>query len=382
MAGQGETCFLKGIIPITKGRHPSSSVKGYQMLSKIEINNFRCYDHLELTNLGRFNFVVGDNGTGKSSLLNAVYLCAGSSPEILIRTMLWRGLVAQGGSIALSTDTYKDFFTESFHNFQTDKDVYIRFVDTNDESRWLIISYGDQKEITLPLTSGDASTPPKGSSLLTFRGGIGDKETYNSRLELADPKQIRFKAQPAPYHLMYLNSVNTFQAESLVTNFSRIDAKNMKRVIVQPVHELFPEIEDISSIILGGTFLLSVASKHIANKIPVGSYSAGMTKFIHMISAIENCPRSIVLIDEIDNGLYYGKFESYMRKAVEFCERNDTQILASTHSLEFLRSLLPIMQGRSDFRLLRTERKNGVSKVKNFDSKHFESALDRGAEIR
>lgn len=369
-------------MPIIKGRHPSSSTKGYQMFSKIEIDNFRCYGHLELTNLGRFNFVVGDNGTGKSSLLDAVYLCAGSSPEILIRTMLWRGLVAQSGAIALSTDTYKEFFAESFHNFQTDKDVHIRFVDTNDELRWLRISYGGQKEITLPLTSGDAITPSRGSSPLTFRGGIGEKETYNSTLEMTDPRQIRFKTQPSPYNLMYLNAVNTFQAESLLINFSRIDTKNMKGVIIQPVHELFPEIEDISSIVLGGTFLLGVASKHIPNKIPVGSYSAGMTKFIHMLSAIENCPRSIVLIDEIDNGLYYGKFESYMRKVVEFCERNDTQILASTHSMEFLRSLLPIVRGRSDFRLLRTERKDGVTSMKVFDSKHFESGLERGAELR
>ena len=369
-------------MPIIQSKEIPSGTKGYQMLSKIEINNFRCYKKLELKDLGRFNFIVGDNGTGKSSLLDAIYLCAGSSPEILIRTMMWRGLVSQSGAVALSTDTYKEFFSEIFHAFKTEIDVDIRFIDSYDELRWLKITYGDQREVSLPLTSGDIGLSKTGVSPLTFKAGIGDKEIYNTTIELADSSQVRFKSQPFPYNLSYLNALNTFAPQNLTVGYSRIDSKNRKDIIIRSVQNIFPEIDDISSIYHGGTPLLGVASKYIPNKIPVGSYSAGMTKFLHIIIAIENSPKNVVLIDEIDNGLYYGKIEAYMREIVKYCERNNTQIFASTHSMEFLRTLLPIMVERSDFCLLKAERASGVSTVKVFDSKHFEAALELGAEIR
>ena len=43
-------------------------------LSKLSITNFRCFESLELSLSPGVNFFYGSNGSGKTSLLEAIYL--------------------------------------------------------------------------------------------------------------------------------------------------------------------------------------------------------------------------------------------------------------------------------------------------------------------
>ena len=44
------------------------------MLQKITIRNFRCFQDFELQQLGRINLLVGENNSGKTSILEAINL--------------------------------------------------------------------------------------------------------------------------------------------------------------------------------------------------------------------------------------------------------------------------------------------------------------------
>ena len=49
----------------------------------IEIKNFRGIDHLKLDNLGRVNILLGQNNSGKSSVLEAIDLSLNmSNPDM------------------------------------------------------------------------------------------------------------------------------------------------------------------------------------------------------------------------------------------------------------------------------------------------------------
>ena len=45
-------------------------------LKKISISNFRCFDNIELIFSDFNNFVYGSNGSGKTSILEALYFCS------------------------------------------------------------------------------------------------------------------------------------------------------------------------------------------------------------------------------------------------------------------------------------------------------------------
>jgi AAA15 family ATPase/GTPase len=61
------------------------------MIHSIDIRNFRCFERLEIGNCRRINLLVGDNGSGKTALLEAIFLALskrlpGRSPAHEIRS--------------------------------------------------------------------------------------------------------------------------------------------------------------------------------------------------------------------------------------------------------------------------------------------------------
>jgi len=61
------------------------------MIDRLIVENFRCFKHLELNNLARVNVVGGQNASGKTALLESLFLAAAGNPEILIRMRQFRG---------------------------------------------------------------------------------------------------------------------------------------------------------------------------------------------------------------------------------------------------------------------------------------------------
>jgi AAA15 family ATPase/GTPase len=47
---------------------------GYLMATSIDIRNFRCFDHVAANDCRRINILVGENGSGKTALLESIIL--------------------------------------------------------------------------------------------------------------------------------------------------------------------------------------------------------------------------------------------------------------------------------------------------------------------
>jgi AAA15 family ATPase/GTPase len=48
------------------------------MIDQVTINNFRCFQKLEVANLKKVNLLVGKNSSGKSAFLEAIFLSSSS----------------------------------------------------------------------------------------------------------------------------------------------------------------------------------------------------------------------------------------------------------------------------------------------------------------
>src|SRR2546423_15211557 len=67
---------------------------GSEMIDSIEIRNFRSFSQATISGCRRLNLIVGDNGRGKSALLESVFVASGPSPETALRTRAWRGMTS------------------------------------------------------------------------------------------------------------------------------------------------------------------------------------------------------------------------------------------------------------------------------------------------
>ena len=136
------------------------------MLASIEIKNFRCFSELQQGGLKRFNFVVGDGGSGKTALLESIFLAGGGSPEIYFRIRGWRGF----GEVRFqnSRESFESFFRDLFFNFDQQSGVHIRLTDSNLGDRSLRIYYGEDEPFTLSLRA-NADTSAHSPKPLHFR---------------------------------------------------------------------------------------------------------------------------------------------------------------------------------------------------------------------
>lgn len=116
------------------------------IIHEIEIENFRGVDNLRISSAKRVNVIVGRNGTGKTALLEAIFLASGSSPELIQRTKNWRGRESlTQGNLENVQDT---LWADTFRN-PSKKHAAIRLKGDAKETRSIEISMSDGAGETL-----------------------------------------------------------------------------------------------------------------------------------------------------------------------------------------------------------------------------------------
>src|SRR5262252_1091413 len=63
------------------------------MFTSFALKNFRCFRELQIEPLERVNLIAGKNNTGKTALLEAIFLQLGPHiPALSLRLNTWRGI--------------------------------------------------------------------------------------------------------------------------------------------------------------------------------------------------------------------------------------------------------------------------------------------------
>ena len=126
-------------ITATMERSPYRAT-GYQMLRSINIKNFRGFKDVTIDRCARINILVGENGSGKTALLEGLFLAAGASPEIAMRTRRWRGVESEQLSGPIE-DIHRALFADLFHMFQTNRSVVISLKGVGKENRSVTVKF-------------------------------------------------------------------------------------------------------------------------------------------------------------------------------------------------------------------------------------------------
>lgn len=71
------------------------------MISSLKIEGYRCFEHFEMSGLGRVNLLVGKNNSGKTSVLEAIYLLMSQGHPVSI----WHLLLQRGEVLIFDAPT-------------------------------------------------------------------------------------------------------------------------------------------------------------------------------------------------------------------------------------------------------------------------------------
>jgi hypothetical protein len=319
--------------------------------------------------------VTGQNGSGKTALLESLFIAGGGSAEIYLRTNLFRGQEFLG----YSADSVWPVFEDFFHQFDPSNGLRISFVDFTGDEREVRISVGAKETISLPFDKKTSEATPSRDLKFSWRTKNGQVESVvevtRDGLRIAQPTDV--------FLMVFLNQLTVGSAKDNADRWSAISAKNLERPIERAVSKLFPVVEELSVLSTGGMPSIHVKTRGLNHKIPAGLLSAGINKFIAILVSIGFCPNGAVLIDEVENGLYYKTYSEMWKAITEFAIENNTQVFATTHSKEFLEAIGPVIAGdEKNYSFLRMKKSNGEATAESFAGKEYAGAVKSGFEVR
>ena len=350
------------------------------MIQDLRISNFKCFKEVHLRDLGRFNVIVGRNGGGKTALLEALFLLAGAGPELALRIRRMRGL-GDSVSISMERGSFEALWRDLFFDFDEASRIELRSVGTDENTRSLVVSYGPPEEVTLPFGQRSVDDRVRRSTI-DFEYRIADGKVVKCQPVLTN-QGLSFGPVVETIPAILLSPVSREGPEHNGQRFSSLSKKGEHMAVVSVLRKQFPFIEDLGVEYHSGAAMVHAKLRSIAEKVPLPLVSDGINKMLSILLAVHHFSRGVVLIDEMENGLYFDLMGRASAAILDSARESNTQLFATTHSLEYLRALLPVVREHpEDFRLLRTTKDNGASAVDCFDGQHFAAALEEGLEIR
>ena len=338
------------------------------MFDSIKLENFRGYKRAEAKGLGRINIVVGDNGSGKTALLEALTLAAGNDVKQQVRFGTLRGTY-DSNVVTLNTEEVRsgDLWRDWFYQFRR-------------ESR-ILISCGGSPSRSLSIERHDAPVAVAGTAQ---QAAI--KFVWATNGQKHDPiipeiigNNIHFPTGPVGVNGAFFGT-NAIPGNEAAKRFSDLDIPGRAEFVKEYLRSQFDQITDLTVQSGPSGSLLYATLKDTPVKIPLPLISSGINRWVAILVGIATYPNGALLVDEIDIGIHASRLASLWDSVVETANRVKAQIFASTHSLECLRAArMQVEMNPEVFRLIRCHR-GGTLEV--FSGSQLGSALESGFEIR
>ena len=305
------------------------------MITNITIDNFRQFDHLEVKDLKRINFLVGKNNCGKTTVLEALYIMG--NPQ---NHGSWAKIAAFRG---MNVDP--KFMSYAFRNLQ--EDIIKLSIKIDKELCELTIAPKIENIIvyTSPQDENNQAKTEYNYNITTTKNN--NKQVYPALLSIGEKeaKLVPIKTFLNPY------GMGNFLSDRLLM------------VSLSPqIQDLFkksPEEEDkVNSLVklfnknilkvspLGNDVYIDTKNVEIekAVRLPLALMGDGIKKFLAIICALLDGRLRHICIDEIENGLHFETQKTLLRAILRLSKAKNIQMFITTHSYETLKFLSEIMQ--------------------------------------
>lgn len=349
------------------------------MIESLSVSNFRGIERLELHGLKRINVIVGENSSGKTALLESIFLAGGGSPEIALRLQAQRGL-AQLLQIALDRTSYESLWRQLFRGFDQKQTISVELLGSEANTRSVSVAYRPADSPTLPFGKADLESPFIVPITFEWKDARGMVNRVQPKIT---DQGLNLAGASETMPIFLFSSGLTVGPSENASRFSVLDADGKSDGFVRALREVFPFVETISIQIASGQPMLHASLKFSEVKVPLGLLSGGINKLAGILLTLAGRTQGVTLIDEVENGFYYQLLPRIWSVFLSTCKKQESQIFASTHSEECLRALLEIVGGNTEeFALIRTERSNGRCTARVFGGRQLHSAIEQNIEVR
>lgn len=350
----------------------------------IEIKNFRGIDHLKIDDFSRVNVFLGQNGSGKTSVLETLLMLSGmSNPELpqAINAIRSRGTNGKFLDVRYLFHNLVLLTPPEISSEQTDetkRHLTLRMPFAFDEQTQATTPIGqiqrsdamvqiNQVEMDFEYSAGIVSNRHK--SILSF-----NQQGLPKERKLAEGYQEKLFASLIPASLSTANAIS---------DLAELVKRKMKDIVVDRLLHFDDRITSVE-VLSDGVF---IGVEGVPELLPVSMHGDGMFRYLTIVAASANPMNNILLIDEIDNGLHYSAYKKLWEAIFALATSTNKQVFVTTHSKETLYKLNEMLEENPDYqkelRLYTIEKtlKKGIQAYK-YTYEGLSGACENDIEIR
>lgn len=352
------------------------------MFKNLRIANFRALGNLQIERLGKINLLTGGNNSGKTTLLEALFLLSGAgNPQVLVKVNSIRGVDSASGSLASISDI---LWKPIFAGFDTKKQIKIEAVHDKFGQMELELALEQPDTFQLPLNNsgngsaltGEATTKNALEFRLSMNGLAGD---VGRMWVTTQGLQIQPTNTEPIFDAVFLSSrIGAFQEDAV--RLGQLRKRKQGDLVLDALRVVEPRLQSVEDNSSSG-FPLIWGDVGLPELAPLPVMGEGMVRIARLILAISAAPNGIVLIDEIENGLHHSSLSNVWHSVYQAAEQFNTQIFASTHSYECVQAAHEALDANC-FLLHRLERKRDSIECISYESEASQAAFLHNLEVR
>lgn len=314
-------------------------------LDEFNVKRFRGIKDLYISNLGNINIIVGDNNSGKTSVLEAMMLLRNTYKFSNVLKVI--SLRDNGFFSPFRMSPY-DNFLYMFHPEEEDKRIE---VDGTVAGKLIGMSlYGTIENVLVDMAEvRDRNRKVHGllneqrvvyeeTETSEFQGilesHIDDKVVYEEKIAFNPFTRLSGIKVSKPENIEMVYVAPTDHINGNV--FSKIIKNDDYKEIVLHVIQIFDkDIEDILYLKNEQTSRPIECIKHKRLGImPLSTYGDGIKKVLLLANSIARATGGILLVDEIETAIHSRHYDDIFKFVIKACQQFDIQLFATTHSIE------------------------------------------------
>jgi hypothetical protein len=354
------------------------------LLDSLEIRGFRALRHVAITRLGRVNLVVGRNGSGKSSLLEAVQIyTAGGRPTVLYQLLENRSEFT--GGIEGRALAIEHLFYGRPRLSSAVPPIHIGSVDSttaiNVRFRWYEESEDEfGRENYEFFDEGDPATSAAQAGLFVYQG---------KRLESVIPLDEELRPSRKLFHLKSAGeppcialSPTGRTNEALGALWDAVALTDLEAEVLAALRIVASDVERVALVGSSERTPVVRVADH-PNPIPLASMGAGAERLLHLILALVNARDGVLLLDEVENGIHYSVQPDLWALIFQVAQRLNIQVFATSHSLDCVSAFQRAAeQHPEEGVLIRLQERKGEVEAVLFDEDKLGLATREQIEVR
>ena len=330
------------------------------MLKEIEIQNFRCFENTKISGFERVNLIGGKNNAGKTALLEAVFLYKDPDGRTIseLKTLRRESSESSGWiepiepiesieSIEPIESRYKRGWGNFFYSLNKDAVIVIQGKDESNVIHKIEIWLDESGNVNNIFVAQNVERLRESLLkdqddllVLNIKSNRDNQETVNSVVIATPSRQLGFGKRPnvkePPFIPSCMRSLGTDLME--LFDLARLDDKDSE--VLKAFQILDPTIESVESFWIGEPTLY--LKRKGEKRLPLSLFGDAINRVAEIILKLVNSEHKILLIDEIENGIHHTNQREFWRILFRLAVELDTQIFATTHSLEMLQAFADV----------------------------------------